>query len=322
MAKEIWSTYSVKDHLDPRSLAADVLLFDRLVFPVPERGQFPDNGYDDPTLPTTWQPNPEEWQRWEQNGWQPDEQQKWLEVLQPVIRKVEWSNSGILLERYNAEVAKLASMSVFDGAFVASRTLLTQGLPAYVEGVASMGPTFRSLDEFAVVAKPSPTSSAPLPGRILTNVLAAEFLVPDTDAKISTNELLRETVEFVVGDKTFREKRSAFNVWQQNYIASGSTDAASVRQALSDMRDLVDDTRKAAKHLKVRKSTKNLFRLAPVALGLTGAAMGGGPMFAVAGAFVSVGSFAVDEWLFKASEAGSPAPAAFIMDVKRSPGWS
>ena len=36
MSQELWATYSVKDHCTPRTLAADILLFDRLVFPVPE----------------------------------------------------------------------------------------------------------------------------------------------------------------------------------------------------------------------------------------------------------------------------------------------
>jgi hypothetical protein len=33
MSEEVWATYSVKDHFNPRALAADIMLFDRLVFP-------------------------------------------------------------------------------------------------------------------------------------------------------------------------------------------------------------------------------------------------------------------------------------------------
>ena len=36
MSHELWATYSVKDHCTPRALAADIMLFDRLVFPVPQ----------------------------------------------------------------------------------------------------------------------------------------------------------------------------------------------------------------------------------------------------------------------------------------------
>jgi hypothetical protein len=36
MSTEVWATYSVEDHLDRRALAADIMLFDRLVFPVPQ----------------------------------------------------------------------------------------------------------------------------------------------------------------------------------------------------------------------------------------------------------------------------------------------
>jgi hypothetical protein len=39
MSQELWETYSVKDHRQPRLLAADIMLFDRLVFPVPETAE-------------------------------------------------------------------------------------------------------------------------------------------------------------------------------------------------------------------------------------------------------------------------------------------
>ena len=51
------------------AIAADVMLFDRLVFPVPEEGIFPspDAGYD-PGLPVEWIRNGPEWARWEAEG--------------------------------------------------------------------------------------------------------------------------------------------------------------------------------------------------------------------------------------------------------------
>jgi hypothetical protein len=33
--KEVWATYSVRDHLAPKAFVADVMLYDRLVIPVP-----------------------------------------------------------------------------------------------------------------------------------------------------------------------------------------------------------------------------------------------------------------------------------------------
>jgi hypothetical protein len=39
VSREVWATYSVKDHLNARALAADIMLFDRLVFPVPQTAE-------------------------------------------------------------------------------------------------------------------------------------------------------------------------------------------------------------------------------------------------------------------------------------------
>ena len=60
MGREVWGTYSVRDHLREHPWAADVLLYDRLVVPVP-----PEPG--DPR-------DPAEWARWQDNGWQPGRQ--------------------------------------------------------------------------------------------------------------------------------------------------------------------------------------------------------------------------------------------------------
>ena len=70
MSQELWATYSVKDHLQPRALAADIMLFDRLVFPVPENAGFPANsGPPDTPGPVEWTRNPVEWARWQVRGW-------------------------------------------------------------------------------------------------------------------------------------------------------------------------------------------------------------------------------------------------------------
>ena len=54
MSREVWSTYSVKDHLYPRNFPADVMMFDRLVFPVPEVGSFPAGEVYETSTPMEW----------------------------------------------------------------------------------------------------------------------------------------------------------------------------------------------------------------------------------------------------------------------------
>ncbi len=90
MSHELWATYSVNDHLTPRRLAADIMLFDRLVFPVPETAKIP--GRPDQPGPVEWTIDPAEWKRWEEAkpSWKPAAQQELLKLLAPVVRKVPW----------------------------------------------------------------------------------------------------------------------------------------------------------------------------------------------------------------------------------------
>ncbi|MGA8155726.1 MAG: hypothetical protein WB822_05825 [Rhodoplanes sp.] len=92
MSRELWATYSVRDHLEPRGLAADVMLFDRLVFPVPETSLFDMSRPEVPAV-VEWRRNPEEWKRWQKEGWEPESQEHLLDMLRPVIRKIPWDRA-------------------------------------------------------------------------------------------------------------------------------------------------------------------------------------------------------------------------------------
>jgi hypothetical protein len=324
MSRELWATYSVKDHLRPRELAVDVMLFDRLVFPVPEEGHFPENS--DPTKrgPVEWKRNAAEWSRWEEKKWDPDAQSRVLELLNPVIRKVGWSSKGKMDEDYQAEAAKLAAMGVPDYAFKATRTLLTRDLPAYVDSVPAIGPVYRTFDEFmSERGDPKRGIGGPLPGQMLANVLASEFFVPDiSEQKLSDEELLRETVEFVVGNAEFRTRRAAFVDWQQEFLRNGVTDRESIARAVRKMHDLLNETNEAAKQLTIRRVTRRVFQLAPAVLGLAAAVLRHETMFAAGGIFLSLGDIVVDEKLFKASEQAQAPAAAFVHDARRHFGWN
>lgn len=324
MGRELWATYSVRDHLRPRDLAVDVMLFDRLVFPVPAVGSFAENsGPPTENGPVDWKPNPTEWARWEKNEWDPAAQSKLLDLLAPVIRRVSWNSEGKMEGEYRAEAARLAAQGVPDYAFAATRTLLTRDLPAYVDGVAALGPVYRTFEEFEREGGQQKTGARQvLPGQLLANVLAAEFLVPDvSDKKLSDEKLLTETVEFVTEDAEFRKRRTAFIDWQQDFIRNGVTDRESIDRAVKEMRELLDAANAAAKKLTIRKVARNLFRLAPSALGVAGTLLGGGPMFAVGGVFLSVGAIAVDEKVFKSAEQWQSPTTAFMHDARRHFGW-
>lgn len=73
MSEQLWGTYSVADHCTAYPFVADLVLYDRLVVPVPPEG-------DD-----------EEWTRWRDNCWEPDLQALLLEELGDYVRRVPWT---------------------------------------------------------------------------------------------------------------------------------------------------------------------------------------------------------------------------------------
>lgn len=179
MSRQVWSTYSVTDHLQPRALAADIMLFDRLVFPVPEIASFPYQEY----VPgvnrglVTWSRNPAEWARWEQKKWNPEAQSSLLQRLEPVIRKVPWDDPH--QEAWRNEFSKAANNQLPDYAFVATRTVLTRDLPAYVSGVEAMGPAYRSMDEIQKEIGLNKGQGQPvLPGALSVRCLAGNSSRP------------------------------------------------------------------------------------------------------------------------------------------------
>ena len=73
MSRERWGTFSVIDHKNPATLVPEVLLYDRLVLPVP--------------------PNEDERKRWTDRGWAPDVLDRRLEQLGPLAVTASWSHA-------------------------------------------------------------------------------------------------------------------------------------------------------------------------------------------------------------------------------------
>jgi hypothetical protein len=71
---ERWGVLSVNDHIDPKQLAINVLMYDRLIFPVQRE-----------------QPDRNEHQYWVSQGWDPDLQQERLETLGDLAIPRPWS---------------------------------------------------------------------------------------------------------------------------------------------------------------------------------------------------------------------------------------
>jgi hypothetical protein len=319
MSREVWATYSVKDHLHRRALAADVMLYDRLVFPVP---QTPDLQYDKagPTQhgPVTWSRNPVEWKRWEEETWDPLAQESLLKLLEPIVRKVPWDAAH--QKAWRKEVTDEATKHLPGYAFEATKTVLTRDLPAYVTGVNAMGPTYRSVEQLEKELGISAAGTqAKLPARALSAVLGWEILVPD-DPKLSDDGLLAEAVGFVTEDKDFRTHRTAFWDWQQKYLRDGMTDRESIEKAVKDMRELLEAQKSAAKKMPIKQTTRYAFRLGAPGLALAGLFFGpaGAVAFGAAGVVLTCAEIAAEKWFLPEPQApNEPTPTAFVIDVHR-----
>ena len=86
MGKQVWGTFSVKDHCDPSAFVAEVMLYDRLVIPIP-----PDAG---------------ERARWESERWNPARLDTILEILGDRAYPVTWDASRQTSWRNRYEAGK------------------------------------------------------------------------------------------------------------------------------------------------------------------------------------------------------------------------
>ena len=206
---------------------------------------------------------------------------------------------------------------------MATRTVLTRDLPAYVTGVAAVGPAYRTVEEIQrELGIRDARGQTQLPGGALATVLGWEFFAPEDD-DLSDEKLLEETVAFVAGDAGFRRRRSAFFDWQQKFLKNGSTDLESIERAVEEMRALLEDAKKAASQLTLRKIARYAFRIAPpvVTLALAVTGVPGGPEAAAGSVFLSLGGIAIEERFMKGADQGRPAPTAFVHDARRHFGW-
>jgi hypothetical protein len=118
MARQVWGTFSVKDHCASNAFVAEVMLYDRLVIPRP--------------------PDEKERTRWQKEGWQPERLDQLLEILGERAYVIDWDDARQQKwsNRFHggAEIAQATG----DWAFAATRTELTSGLPKYVTGIQAL----------------------------------------------------------------------------------------------------------------------------------------------------------------------------------------
>jgi hypothetical protein len=298
---EVWATYSVKDHCAPRAFIADVMLYDRLVLPVP-----PDEKVD----------GKPEWDRWQEQDWQPAKQQMIIKMLGDTAIAIPWT-----LERQGRWRNRRDALG--DNAFWATADLICGDLPIYAYGVAgTVGPAYPSLDDLKEELSPiSEEATKPIPGAALPVVLGQRFLViddPDRSYEYQLNEALS-----LAHDPEFRSQRTILAQWQQQFLRDGLTDRASIAKAIKVMDDLIGAQQASARKTRLRTIVRYGYRIGLAAVGAIGTVLGGpaGIGLAIGGASMSVGELVVEKSFLEAGAsvgANQPSPAAFFITARKA----
>ena len=305
MSREVWGTFAVNDHCRPRAFVADVMLYDRLVIPVP-----PDN------------PTEQDEALWA--DWNVERQNRLLKVLGERARIVKWDEARREAWKTRFEAAKAAAGETAPDAFRMTRMELTTGLPPTVTAVESVS-AYQSYDQVRDSLKLRETEQGMqlMPGAV-TAVLGREFLVVD-EPDLSDEEALKEAVA-LSSDSAYRRKRADYWRWQREFLNyEVFTDENALQTAVEEMRDLIHDQNRAVKREKIRTVARYAFLVGSITLG-----MYTGSMIPIAisplaltldKAFLSVGQFA-SERILENSGGDERRAAALFSDFARHFGWN
>lgn len=293
MTRQVWATFSVKDHLLPSAFVTEVMLYDRLVIPIP-----PDDK--------------DQLQRWEKESWDPLQQKKLLDILGDRAYTVPWTEERREKWRTRYGAGTDFERESGDWAFEASRTELTCGLPRHITGIQAVQNynSLTTLEEDLNLRQ----SDYPLSYGTVTAILGHEFLIP-CDPRMSHEDLLITAVK-LSSEPIYKHKRASFWRWQREFFNDkGFTDLSAIEYAVNEMQTLLEEEKTYIQKKKIKTGLKYVFLIGSLTLGLFG-----GPLtpVGIGGAFISVGQF-LSERLF--SESREIKPVSLFHDARKHFGW-
>jgi hypothetical protein len=261
--RELWGTFSVRDHLEERPFVADLMLYDRLVLPVPA--------------------DQKEWERWEGENWEPARQRRLLGVLdrlgakEQLTLQIPWDEHRRRTFRDNVWAAQAAGMEVVDGyAFTAGQLLRDADLkraqeaeavkPRVVAAYTSRQALEREIVIEEVTAEEAANERAG--EERLAMAVGRSFLVPDVEGEPSEErdlELFERAARLAVKE-SFRRKRSAYNDWVDEVLRRRLTD----EEAIARMDELLKDYEREVKQEKVGTRIEQAFLVGGVAAAVAG----------------------------------------------------
>jgi hypothetical protein len=302
--REVWAAYSVSDHLAKKAFVADVMLFDRLVIPVPA-----DDDHD----------------RWEKMGWNEKRQARLLAILGDRALPIVWDAQLRAKWRSRWDAAKSLGIETSREAMRMTPTVLLEKIPPQVTGVVAVA-AFDSPEDLrkGLLLRVNPLAANPLPvpnyapGQ-LAAVIGRECLVPNNPDR-NEEDLLKEGVD-LSGDTGFRRKRAAYWRWQREFLLDATIlNNEALAEAVDEMKDLIEEEKSEARRSKIKLGFSFAFAVGAVATGIFT-----GPLapVAVTSAFLSVGAWVIDHGGDIFGGVGTTTrPAALCLSAQRDFGWS
>ncbi|MEM7158729.1 MAG: hypothetical protein AAF799_38160 [Myxococcota bacterium] len=306
MPHQLWATFSVKDHCRRGSFIAEVLLYDKLIIPVVPKAE---DGL--PEEEAT-----KEWQRWTDNGWDPERQDRVVAILGDLARPVPWIRER-QDEWQQEKVQQVAADARRDGYFMTG-TVLERFAPAMAETVVAVShyDDVEALKRGQHIRRTTPEDK--LPGSTVLAVLGRELLVPDHVGKDDFGAL-EDAVE-VARTTDYRQRRRLLYEWQRDFIKDGDfTDATAVIEAVEHMKTLVADLEEATRRAKRWTTIKKIFsffKLGTKVASVTAPALA--PITKGAEVVVDIGTFAANAMDNDPvpSDEGLPA-ATLLLDARQ-----
>jgi hypothetical protein len=303
--RERWGVFSVRDHQTPAPFVAEVLLYDRLVVPVP---------------PTAG-PREDFW-----DEYNTDLQSRCLDILgRKTDRKdglaltVPWDASK--RERFKSKMSTAAALATqhrspdqgyYVDPFEMTRELIKNEFrPALPRGVSQAWTVaaYPSADAYTAAMNESTRDEK---RRRVAVQISQRFLTPKSpDPK---QELLKRAVA-LSNDDRFRKKRARLYEWQESVIEDELTE----EKALEELESRVVQYNKAVDGAFKDVHERFLFTIIPISLGMTGAIMSGSLLplvLAGAGGLVTLVRFAKFDRKPKVDE-GDFDGAAMIHDAQQ-----
>jgi hypothetical protein len=210
------------DHDKPAALAPEVLLYDRLVFPVPATEI--------------------EKARWEGQGWKPDEQERLLAELGDLVVSTRWDARDQLkwadeYEKLKFDVDNVVSEAKGSLAYQATRMVLAQKqypLPPGVDGidVIAAASSEQRLRQRTGVDLEETTTVVSNFGLRLTQCIAVPL------ARRDPIDTLKSTVE-LAGDAEFRQKRSTVFGLQNRVLSTAEPSLENMQELEQATEDLL-----------------------------------------------------------------------------------